>query len=62
MSTGTTCSIYVSAVDIPFYGVPSILYEADGGGIHELNEHIRVSSLYKGRDYLYRLIQMYGFM
>ena len=62
MSTGASDSIYISAVGIPSYGVPGILYEADGGGIHGLNEHIRVSSLYKGRDYLYRLIQMYGSM
>lgn len=60
MSTGASDSIYLSAVGIPSYGVPGILYEADGGGIHGLDEHIRVSSLYKGRDYLYRLIRIYG--
>ena len=60
MSTGASDSIYLSAAGIPSYGVPGILYEADGGGIHGLNEHIRVSSLYKGRDYLYRLIKLYG--
>lgn len=62
MSTGASDSIYLSAAGIPSYGVPGILYEADGGGIHGLNEHIRVSSLYKGRDYLYRLIKLYGAM
>ncbi len=62
MSTGASDSIYISAVGIPSYGVPGILYEGDGGGIHGLNEHMRVSSLYKGRDYLYRLIQMYAAM
>ncbi len=60
MSTGASDSIYMSAVGIPSYGVPGILYEADGGGIHGLNEHMRVSSLYKGRDYLYRLIKLYA--
>ena len=60
MSTGASDSIYLSAAGIPSYGVPGILYEADGGGIHGLNEHIRVSSLYKGRDYLYRLIKVYA--
>ena len=60
MSTGASDSIYLSAVGIPSYGAPGILYEADGGGIHGLNEHIRVSSLYKGRDYLYRLVKLYG--
>ncbi len=62
MSTGASDSIYISAAGIPSYGVPGILYEGDGGGIHGLNEHMRVSSLYKGRDYLYRLIQMYAAM
>ena len=60
MSTGASDSIYLSAVGIPSYGVPGILYESDGGGIHGLNEHIRVSSLYEGRDYLYRLIRIYA--
>ena len=60
MSTGASDSIYMAAVGIPSYGVPGILYEADGGGIHGLNEHLRVSSLYTGRDYMYRLIRLYA--
>ncbi len=60
MSTGATDSIYLSAAGIPSYGVPGILYEGDGGGVHGLNEHIRVSSLYRGRDYLDRLIVIYA--
>ena len=62
MSTGATDSIYLSAAGIPSYGVPGILYEGDGGGVHGLNEHMRVSSLYKGRDYLQRLIRIYADM
>ena len=60
MSTGATDSIYLAAVGIPSYGVPGILREPDGGGIHGLNEHIRVKSLLDGRDYLYDLIRMYA--
>ncbi|MFL6722136.1 MAG: M20/M25/M40 family metallo-hydrolase [Sphingomonas sp.] len=60
MSTGASDSIFLAAVGIPSYGVPGILYEADGGGIHGLNEHIRVRSLYEGRDYLHRLIRLYA--
>jgi acetylornithine deacetylase/succinyl-diaminopimelate desuccinylase-like protein len=60
MSTGASDSIYLSAVGIPSYGAPGILHEFDGGGVHGLNEHIRVSSLMKGRDYLYRLINLYA--
>ncbi len=60
MSTGASDSIYLSAAGIPSYGVPGILYEPDGGGIHGLNEHIRVKSLYDGRDFLFRLIKAYA--
>lgn len=60
MSTGASDSIYLAAVGIPSYGVPGILYESDGGGIHGLNEHIRVASIYRGRDYLHRLIRIYA--
>lgn len=60
MSTGATDSIYLAAAGIPSYGAPGLLYEYDGGGIHGLNEHIRVSSLMKGRQYLYRLIKAYA--
>ena len=60
MSTGATDSIYLSSVGIPSYGVPGILYEADGAGVHGLNERMRASSLYKGRDYLYRLVKVYA--
>jgi acetylornithine deacetylase/succinyl-diaminopimelate desuccinylase-like protein len=60
MSTGATDSIYLSAVGIPSYGAPGLLYEYDGGGVHGLNERIRVSSLMKGRAYLYRLTKLYA--
>ena len=60
MSTGASDSIYLAAVGIPSYGVPGILYEYDGGGIHGLNEHIRTKSVYDGRDYLHRLIRTYA--
>ncbi len=60
MSTGASDSIYLAAAGIPSYGVPGIFYEADGGGIHGLNERIRVKSVLDGRDYLYRLIRIYA--
>ena len=60
MSTGASDSIYLAAVGIPSYGVPGIMYEADGGGIHGLNERVRVKSVYDGRDYMYRLVRMYA--
>ena len=60
MSTGASDSIFLAAVGIPSFGVPGILYEADYGGIHGLNEHIRIDSVYKGRDYLHALIRRYA--
>ncbi len=60
MSTGATDGIFLFAKGIPTYGVPGILGEADGSGAHGLNEHIRVSSLYKGRDYLDALVRAYA--
>ena len=62
MSTGASESIYLSAAGIPSYGAPGIMHEYDGGGVHGLNEHIRVDSLMKGRTYLYRLIKVYAGM
>jgi acetylornithine deacetylase/succinyl-diaminopimelate desuccinylase-like protein len=60
MSTGATDAIFLAPVGIPTYGVPGIFYEGDGGGIHGLNERIRVKSLYDGRDFLYRLVKIYA--
>ena len=60
MSTGASDSIFLAAAGIPSYGVPGILYEADWGGIHGLNEHIRVKSVYDGRDFLHTLIRRYA--
>lgn len=60
MSTGASDSIFLAAVGIPSYGVPGIMYEYDGGGIHGLNERIRVKSVYDGRAYMYRLVRLYA--
>ena len=38
MSAGVSDSIHFAAAGIAAYGVPGILYEADGGGINGLNE------------------------
>jgi acetylornithine deacetylase/succinyl-diaminopimelate desuccinylase-like protein len=60
MSTGATDGPFLAAVGIPVYGVPGILYEADGGGIHGLNERIRVKSVLDGRAYLHDLLKAYA--
>ncbi|TPE61794.1 M20/M25/M40 family metallo-hydrolase [Sandaracinobacter neustonicus] len=60
MVVGATDGPFLSAAGIPVYGVPGILYEADGGGVHGLNERIRVSSVLNGRAYLHDLIIAYA--
>jgi acetylornithine deacetylase/succinyl-diaminopimelate desuccinylase-like protein len=60
MSTGATDGPFLAAVGIPVYGMPGILYEADGGGVHGLNERIRVASVLKGRAYLHDLLKAYA--
>jgi len=60
MSTGATDSIYLAAAGIPSYGVPGILRDEDGGGVHGLDERIRVKSVLDGRDYLHRLVRIYA--
>ncbi len=60
MSTGATDAVFFSALGMPVYGVPGIFLDADLGGIHGLNERIRVESLYDGRDYLHDLVRAYA--
>ena len=60
MSTGATDGIFLEAIGIPVYGVPGVFIDKDLGGIHGLNERIRVASLYDGRDYLYDLVKAYA--
>ena len=60
MSTGATDAPFLAAAGIPVYGVPGILYESDGGGVHGLNERIRVASVMTGRAYLHDLVRAYA--
>jgi acetylornithine deacetylase/succinyl-diaminopimelate desuccinylase-like protein len=60
MSTGATDAVFIGGIGIPVYGVPGIMIDKDAGGIHGLNERIRVTSLYQGRDYLFDLIRAYA--
>lgn len=61
MSTGATDAVFVGAAGIPVYGAPGIFVDRDLGGIHGLNERIRVKSLYDGRDYLFDLVKAYAY-
>jgi acetylornithine deacetylase/succinyl-diaminopimelate desuccinylase-like protein len=50
----------LSAGGIPTYGVSGLFFGADLGNIHGLNERIGVTSLFEGRDFLYRLVKLYA--
>jgi len=50
----------LSAGGIPTYGISGLFFEADMGRIHGLNERVGVTSLYEGRDFLYRLVKLYA--
>jgi acetylornithine deacetylase/succinyl-diaminopimelate desuccinylase-like protein len=56
MSAGATDSRFLNNAGIPTYGVSGMFRDADGGGVHGLNERFPVSSLYEGQEYLYRLV------
>ena len=60
MSTGATDGIFLEAIGIPTYGVPSVWTDPDGNGVHGLNERLEVKSLYVGRDYLFDLVKAYA--
>ena len=34
--------------------------DADGGGVHGLNERFPVRSLYEGQTFLYRVVRLYA--
>ncbi|WP_372783056.1 M20/M25/M40 family metallo-hydrolase [Phenylobacterium sp.] len=60
LQAGATDGIALTAVGIPTYGVSGIFYEPDLGRIHGLNERLGVTSLYEGRDFLYKLVKIYA--
>lgn len=60
MANGYTDATFLGAVGIPTYGIPGMWGEADGNGVHGLNERLAVKSLYVGRDYMYDLLKAYA--
>jgi len=59
MAAGATDGRFTNAAGIPTYGVTGMFGDPDGGGVHGLNERIRVRSLYEGRDFLFDLVKAY---
>lgn len=60
MLQAATDGRYLNNAGIPTYGVSGIFVDADGGGIHGLNERIPVRSLYEGHEFLYQLVKRYA--
>ena len=57
ISTGATDGVYLEAVGIPVYGVPSVWTDPGGNGTHGLDERVEAKALYSARDYLYDLVK-----
>ena len=60
LEPGASDAQFLNPAGIPTYGVDRIFTDPDGGNIHGLNERIRVSSVYEGRTFLYRLVKLYA--
>jgi acetylornithine deacetylase/succinyl-diaminopimelate desuccinylase-like protein len=60
LQPGGTDATWFNAAGIPAFGVSGIFMDPDLGGIHGLNERIRVNSLMEGREFLYRLVKRYA--
>jgi acetylornithine deacetylase/succinyl-diaminopimelate desuccinylase-like protein len=60
MSAGATDGAFLTPVGIPTYGISGDFGDPDGNGVHGLNEYLRVNVVYQCRDYLYRLMKIYG--
>jgi acetylornithine deacetylase/succinyl-diaminopimelate desuccinylase-like protein len=60
MSAGATDGAFLTPVGIPTYGISGDFGDPDGNGAHGLNEYLRVKVVYDCRDYLYRLMKIYG--
>ncbi len=60
MSAGATDGAFLTPAGIPTYGISGDFGDPDGDGVHGLNERVRVKVVYDSRDYLYRLMKIYG--
>jgi len=57
LSAGATDGRFLANIGIPTYGITGQFRDADGGGVHGLNERIRVKSFYDGHRFLDRLVR-----
>ncbi len=59
LQAGATDGRYFNAAGIPTYGIDGSFLDPELNHIHGLNEYAGVESLYKDRDFLYRLVKTY---
>jgi acetylornithine deacetylase/succinyl-diaminopimelate desuccinylase-like protein len=52
MAVGATDGRFLNSAGIPTYGISGLIKEANGSGIHGLNERLSVKSLYEGQRFL----------
>jgi acetylornithine deacetylase/succinyl-diaminopimelate desuccinylase-like protein len=57
LSAGATDGRFLANIGIPTYGITGQFRDADGGGVHGLNERVRVQSVYEGHQFLDRLVR-----
>lgn len=60
MSAGATDGAFLTPAGLPTYGVSGMFGDPDGNGAHGLNERLRITSVYKGRDFLYEVVKIYA--
>ena len=60
LSTGATDGRFLNAAGLPTYGLAGMFVDPDGGGVHGLNERIRVRSLYEGGNSCYSVVKEYA--
>ena len=60
LQPGGTDATWFNAAGIPAFGVSGVFIDPDLGGIHGLNERVRVTSVMEGREFLYRLVKRYA--
>ena len=57
MSNGATDGLYFRNAGIPVYGAAALLMDSEDDRSHGLDEKVPVASLYKAREYWYRLVK-----
>ncbi len=57
MLAAATDGRFLNNAGIATYGISGMFRDADNSRIHGLNERLRVTSLYEGQEFLYRLVK-----